>query len=136
MTEPIPKSPSALSGLRVLVVDDDPFILYRMSKFMSGSGIAVETLTDADAAVARFQDDPAAFDVVFMDMRFPQGDIGFDRARVIAGLTSDVPPFLIGMTGYGSDFVTGRTDKIGLDAVLEKPPSQDAVLAVLARRKG
>ena len=136
MTESIPNSQSALAGLRILVVDDDPFILYRMSKFMSGSGIAVETLTDADAAVARFKDDPAAFDVVFMDMRFPQGDIGFDRARDIAGLTGDNPPFLIGMTGYGSDFVAGETERQGLDGLLEKPPTDEMVLTVLARRGG
>jgi DNA-binding NtrC family response regulator len=65
-------NPSAATGLRVLLVDDDPEFAGAMVDWLAGSGHLAETVTAAEAGLVRIQEE--AFDVVVVDLGLPDMD--------------------------------------------------------------
>lgn len=57
---------------RILIVDDEPSLLFLMEQFLSRLGYAVETFLAAAPALERFQSDPAAYALVIADISLPE----------------------------------------------------------------
>ena len=103
----LPKNDN-LTGLRVLVVDDDPLVLNGMGGILASWGCHV-SLADSSQAV-RDKYTESEFDLVICDYRLPDGN-GLDVAERIEELCEDPPPFIL---------VSGDTAPEILQAVNER----------------
>ncbi|MBV7378962.1 ATP-binding protein [Maritimibacter dapengensis] len=107
--------PADLSGLRILVVEDDPQFGDVLPASLADVGADVAAFTNAEDALASF--DPAAVDVLLTDVRLPGGMDGMTFAKHIRARAPDLP--ILFLTGYTEEGTTTRDDVGGI--VLRKP---------------
>jgi DNA-binding response OmpR family regulator len=105
-------------ALRILVVDDDADFADSLAWLLRHKGHEAHTANNALDAVATIVARP--FDVIFLDVRLP-GLTGHDLARWVRGHEDAHPPYLIAVTGYGSDADRRAAAEIGIDQFLLKP---------------
>lgn len=103
----------APSGLRVLVVDDDPRVREVTTEYLVGDGNDVETAGDGVEALQIYS--TGTFDLVITDWAMPEMN-GDELALAIKERTPGAR--IIMLTGFGS--VMGRAPD-GVDAVVSKP---------------
>ncbi len=106
----------ARTSLRVLVVDDEPFMLQAWRKILEVHGCELETLSEplqAMAAVERFRPD-----VAVLDIRMP-GMSGLDLLREIKG--RGLPVEVVMMTAYATVETAVEAVKAGAFDYLTKP---------------
>lgn len=101
---------------RLLVVDDNPYVLKLVCKMLSVLGFQTSAAEDGLAALERFEGD--AFDLVLTDLKMPRMD-GWDLARQIKSLAPEVP--VIALTGESETEVMERLMGSGVDHALFKP---------------
>lgn len=106
------------SALRILIVDDDADFADSLAWLLRHKGHEVHTAGNGLDAVAAFV--ARAFDVIFLDVRLP-GLTGHDLARWVRGHEGERPPYLIAVTGHGSDADRRAAVEIGIDVFLLKP---------------
>ncbi len=82
---------------RILIVDDEESLRFSLSRALTKSGYAVETVADAKAAIDRLAQAP--FDVVLTDLVMPHGS-GLDVLAAVHELDRDCVVLL--MTAHGS----------------------------------
>jgi CheY-like chemotaxis protein len=97
-------------SLRVLVVDDEPFVAQTLRAFLEDEGMRVQVEPSGEAAVAAVRSG-AAFDACIMDLRLPGMD-GDVAARELHRLCPDLR-FLI-HTGSADYVVPGALRAIGI----------------------
>jgi two-component system NtrC family response regulator len=108
---------------RILVVDDEPAQRGLVAGFLVRRGFAVAEAAAADAALARFRQEP--FDLVLTDQRMPGGS-GLD---VLAGVRAISPETaVIIMTAYGTIETAVGAIKGGAADYLAKPLNLDELL--------
>ena len=127
--DPIPTRPAARSALHILVVDDDHDFADSLAWLLRYKGHAVHTAGNGLDAVTAFVNEP--FDVIFLDVRLP-GLTGHDLARWVRG-HEEKPPYLIAVTGWGSDADRQTAADIGIDRFLLKPLDPACLDDLLAR---
>jgi EAL domain-containing protein (putative c-di-GMP-specific phosphodiesterase class I) len=124
--EPAPRplrTRHALSGARILVVDDSPAHRALLRSILELEGAAVHDAGTVDAAVQAFEDlEP---DLVLLDVRLPDGS-GFDVLRHIRR-TSDAPALFVTAAAAVSDRVRGIDH--GADDYMLKPFSPEELVA-------
>lgn len=93
-------APAPGSAGRVLVVDDEPLVRRTARRLLEKAGYAVVEASDGAEALERFRADPAAIDVVLLDLSMPRmsGDEAFAALRQVRG---DVAVVL--SSGYAPD---------------------------------
>ena len=102
----------------ILVVEDDPAVAQALSLLLSCLRHQVETVGDAERAIARY-DDGRRFDLVITDFAMPGID-GLELARLIKERTPQKPVVLV--TGYlESVYGTEKARLQHIDAMLGKP---------------
>lgn len=104
----------------VLIVDDDPWMRRSMTRYLAAEGIDVQSARDPEAAFALWSEDETRFSLVFMDIRFPEGELGFDAARRIKEASRE-PPVIIGMTSFDTGGRKDEADAAGMQEVMVKP---------------
>ncbi len=112
----------------VLIIDDDPGIRESISHVVQWLGhraISSSTLQEALRRIASEE-----FDMVFLDVRLPDGD-GLEFLPRIQAASSS--PEVIIMTGYGDPDGAELAMKHGAWEYIEKPSSVDAILSSLYR---
>jgi EAL domain-containing protein (putative c-di-GMP-specific phosphodiesterase class I)/CheY-like chemotaxis protein len=124
----------ALSGARILVVDDSPAHRLLIRSVFELEGAAVHDAATCAAALQAFQDvEP---DLILLDVRLPDGT-GFDVLEHIRR-TSDAPALFVTAASAVSDRVAGFDH--GADDYVLKPFSPDELVArvdaALRRRLG
>ena len=120
--DPVSQQPS-LSGLRILVVEDNPFnqriALLLLAKFGCSATIAVNG-REAIATLAH-----RSFDLVLMDLQMPGMD-GFQATAAIrsaeAGTTRRLP--IVAMTAHAMNEDRVRCLEAGMDGYISKPIHQ------------
>ncbi|PSQ96885.1 MAG: hybrid sensor histidine kinase/response regulator [Bacteroidetes bacterium SW_9_63_38] len=113
------------SGERVLVVDDEDFILETAREALFDAGYRVHTASGAEAALTVVGEQ--AVDVVVTDLRMPEMD-GFDLIRTLRAQHPNLP--IVAASGVAD----GRTDEAldaGADAFLAKPFSAETLQSTL-----
>ena len=126
-----PRPAPALTGVRVLVVDDDEATRYVWSKYLGAAEALVTAVADGQHALHALRD--ASIDVIVVDLVLPDMD-GFeflDRARK----QSATAP-AIAFTAYDED---GRGDQalsLGFAAYFVKPVAPSTLIQEIARLIG
>jgi len=112
-------APSAPTGKeKILFVDDEAAIVTMSRVRLAELGYTVEAVSDPLEALAVFQRDPDAFDLIITDMAMPKMD-GDKLIRRILGMRNDIPIILC--TGYSDKVDLKSAGAIGATAYLEKP---------------
>lgn len=118
-----------LRGRRILVVDDEPYILkILVFKLRTAGLVPVEAASGEDALRAALTDPP---DAVLLDVSLSPGPSGFDVLRRLKEepRTSGVPVILLTARSHPDERATGL--RLGAARFLTKPFSTTALLAEL-----
>ncbi|WP_028567172.1 hybrid sensor histidine kinase/response regulator [Salisaeta longa] len=125
---PAPEALRAGQGERILVVDDEAFILDTAKQTLEDAGYAVETAGSGTAALERLDaTGPDRFDALITDLRMPGMD-GFELIRAARERSADLP--IIAASGLAD----GRTDQAldaGAQTFLAKPFTAEKLQAAL-----
>jgi CheY-like chemotaxis protein/two-component sensor histidine kinase len=128
-----PPSPVLVSGaappLRILLVDDEAEVRHALAEMLSAQGHAVVTAASGDEAMARVEADPA-FELVLTDLVMP-GMTGRDLATAVKARRPRLPVGII--TGWGETDEIEVATREGVDFVIEKPVSLEALNEAVAR---
>lgn len=120
-------------GRRIMLVDDDRFVLGTLSTGLAARGYAVESFDDAAAAIEAYVQSPP--DLAILDLRL-SGSSGTDVARAM--LQHKHRPILM-LSAYDDQSLVREAISIGVSGYLVKPievsqvvPSIEATLARFA----
>jgi DNA-binding NtrC family response regulator len=102
---------------RVLLVDDEPAVLFAFRKIMETSGAGVDTAETREAAECLLAAN--TYDIIFSDMRLSHDERegGVELAKSVKS-TSPGTKFVL-MTAYGTADVELRASEAGVDMYLE-----------------
>ncbi len=103
---------------RILMVDDEAFIVEFGRQGLERLGYRVEGCTSSREALERFRQQPQRYDLVITDMTMPKMT-GDQLAREIFKLRKGMPVILC--TGYSSLIDGPQAEKMGIRALLMKP---------------
>ena len=120
-----------LSGLTLLVVEDDPDSRDILHEVLRAAGAIVSAASDVTAALAYLK--TARYDAVVSDLAMPQRD-GLDLIRSTTGPRGKLPA--IAVTGFPERY-EDIAKTLGFDAFFRKPVDFDALCVTirdLARR--
>ncbi|OQX18983.1 MAG: hypothetical protein BWK80_37425, partial [Desulfobacteraceae bacterium IS3] len=102
----------------ILLADDEVQIVPMLKMMLEKFGYSVTGFTDSVEALAAFQENPEAFDLVITDMNMP-GMTGDVLAREIKALRPDIPIILC--TGFSEQINGYSTAELGIQAFMMKP---------------
>lgn len=126
-----------VATLRILVVDDDPFVAESLVSFLSEEGHTCESVSDATSALEalniadrRALDGEAPFDLVLCDLSLP-GMEGMDLLRTIR--EHHTGTVVIILTAYGSIASAVRALRLGAADYLTKPVMDDELRLSIER---
>jgi len=125
--------PRPTQGGHVLVVDDEPAVLRTARRILERNGYRVTSAANGREALEHFARDPSSFAAVLLDLTMPVMG-GAETLLELRKLSQDVPVVLC--SGYVESQVRESFGNPAAAAVLEKPFTQDALLAVLQRVLG
>ncbi|MGQ3050821.1 MAG: ATP-binding protein [Roseateles sp.] len=117
--------------LRLLLVDDDPFVLYPLGDAMRDDGHDVSLVESGREAIELFRGELTrgrAFDVVITDLGMPYVD-GSHVAREVKALRPATR--VVMLTGWGRRMANDSGHTPFVDCLLCKPPRLDEVRAAL-----
>ncbi len=126
----------ALSGLRILIVDDDPVLLRSLHDTLEADGHAVVAANGGQEGIDKCQASLAAnqhFDIAITDLGMPYVD-GRQVAAALKGMSPSTP--VIMLTGWGQRLVAEGEIPAHVDLVLNKPPKLRELREALARCAG
>jgi CheY-like chemotaxis protein len=106
------------SGSRPLLVDDEAAIVQIAKEFLQGLGYRVTAFTSGPRALAEFQAQPQAFDLLITDLTMPLLT-GLDLAEAALKLRPDLLVLLT--TGYNEANISAKAQEIGILQCLLKP---------------
>ncbi len=119
------KRPVKESGIRVLLVEDNPISLLMTREFLKEHGHEATVAENGQEALDLL--DKGEFDVVLMDMRLPILDGAEAARRIRSGETAsprDIP--IIALTAYTGNDEQKIIQETGVDALFNKPiPFED-----------
>jgi CheY-like chemotaxis protein len=116
-----------VTGLRVLLIDDDEHVREVMAGLLRQAGHHVETAVDAMAGLKACEG--TRFDCVLTDYTMP-GMSGFAVSRLLKNKNPDV--FVILLTGSDAPTEAGLYRAAGVDRLLLKPCGREEILAAVA----
>ena len=119
-----------LSGLHVLVVDDNEINLLIAREMLESAGATVDTAEDGQQAVERLR--VQRFDLVLMDMQMPVMD-GLEATRRIREMPGGGSLPVLAMTANAMAADRERCLQAGMDEVLTKPIDPDLLVDTVAQ---
>ncbi|MBL8695455.1 MAG: PAS domain-containing protein [Planctomycetes bacterium] len=126
---PIPAMLQALgAGERILVIDDQSFLVDVAGAMLRRLGYRPELFTDPRRALAAFRSAPDSFQLVMTDYSMP-AMTGLELAGAIRDARRDVPIVL--MSGFDATLDESRAALQGVREVLRKPFTPDQVGVLL-----
>jgi two-component system sensor histidine kinase/response regulator len=126
-----PIAAPALTGSRILLVDDNDFNREVGRELVGLTGAVVDTVDDGAQAVAAVA--AGSYDLVLMDLQMPVMD-GYTAARIIRESRPALP--VIALTAHAMIEEKARVLAAGMNDIVTKPILPEALYAVLARFLG
>lgn len=120
-----------MSGLRVLLVDDEGELVYTMAERLSIRGYNVDAVTDGAEALERVASN--TYDVAVVDVKMP-GISGLVVLKVIKRDSPSTPVILL--TGHGSPEEGEEGMKQGAYAYLFKPVDIEDLIRTMVEAAG
>ncbi|MCB1137981.1 MAG: PAS domain S-box protein [Leptospiraceae bacterium] len=118
-----------LSGMKVLVVEDDPDIRKIVEIYLRRAGIAPDTLADGKSALKRLMEEQK-YDCVLMDIQMPE----MDGKTVLANLrNAGYTGTVIAMTAHALSSEVTAILEAGFDEYLPKPINRQSLYECLQR---
>jgi DNA-binding response OmpR family regulator/signal transduction histidine kinase len=124
--------PDAIEALKVLLVDDDSFVLEVMQATLESEGHVVIAASGGSEALELFKsalESPEPIDVVITDLGMPNMN-GVEVARALKALSDSIPIILL--SGWGRRIVADEDKSAHFDFTLSKPPRLPELRAALA----
>ena len=120
-----------LNGLKVLVVDDEPYILKILSFKLRSSGFVPFEATGSEEALRIVREEHP--DLVLLDVSLPHGLSGFDLCRILREnpATSRTPIVMLTARNLPSEKALGL--QLGASAYITKPFSTRTLIEELQR---
>ncbi|MFQ5344277.1 MAG: response regulator transcription factor [Anaerolineae bacterium] len=116
-----------MSNEKILVVDDEPFILRTLTFVLKKQGYQIATAVNGEEALAQIRAlEPR---LVFVDAMMPKKD-GYQVAQEVredAGLSRQ--PYIIMLTARGQEADREKAERVGIDDFMTKPFSPSKVVA-------
>jgi two-component system sensor histidine kinase/response regulator len=131
---PLPESASALSGLRLLIVDNNPASCTILERHAGVAGMISASADCGERALATLQaaaNRGAPYDVVLIDQKMP-GMGGAELADAIRGGTAYGAPLLVMMTSQTARELGATTPHAGIAACINKPVRRAELYRCLA----
>ena len=130
--------PDNISGMRVLLVEDNAINCEIVEYILKDAGAEVVTANDGKAAVDVFAaSEPGEFDCVLMDLMMPVMS-GYEASRVIRGLdradAATVPIIALSANAFDEDIALAKD--AGMNAHLAKPVNIHKMFQVMSRLSG
>ncbi len=122
--------PQALTGLRVLLAEDNPINALLARTLLTRAGCVVSSAQDGEEAVAAAG--AGVFDLILLDIRMPRLD-GFEaaeRIRAGSGPSSRAP--IVALTADAGEEERVHAARAGMDDFITKPIDAARLLAVAA----
>lgn len=114
-----------MAGQRILIVDDEPFILRSLLFILKREGYEVLTATDGEEALTKARE--AQPQIVFLDVMMPRRD-GFEVCRSLKSEPELSQPYVILLTAKGQSKDREKGAQVGADEYITKPFSPSMVL--------
>ncbi len=108
----------------IFFIDDDLQIANTSSRILERLGYRVTSSTSSTHALEVFQSNPDAFDLIITDMTMPEMT-GDRLAMAVKKIRFDIPVILC--TGFNEKINFHSENSLGIDAVLMKPTSENAL---------
>jgi signal transduction histidine kinase/ActR/RegA family two-component response regulator len=118
------------AGERILLVDDEAALLEMMAVLLRRLGYRPTQFSNPHQALAAFEADPAAYDLVLTDEAMP-GLPGTALARGVRNARPDIPVLMI--TGRAEEPMIRAASEAGVAEVLLKPIESRELAAAIAR---
>ncbi len=118
------------SGKRILVVDDEKYLVELMREILESHGFSVVSANRPSEALHILREETipvSSFDLILLDLMLPEQD-GISTAKIIRGerRLRDIP--IIILTGMGTDLEEQRARQAGVNGFLRKPVSRILLL--------
>ncbi|MDF1764103.1 MAG: hybrid sensor histidine kinase/response regulator [Oleibacter sp.] len=110
---------ASLSGVRVLVIEDDSMVLSSTEKLLMSWGVSVKGATDIDTAINLTQDDPKWLDIIISDYRLAKNENGSQAIKMVCATAQRTIPGLI-ITGDTAPECLKELSESGFE-VIHKP---------------
>ncbi|MHB8813670.1 MAG: response regulator [Steroidobacteraceae bacterium] len=104
---------------RVLYVDDEPTLVFLITRALEKLGIASQGFASADEALAAFQRQPYAFTLVLTDFAMPGGMSGLELAQAVLAVRPDTAVVIA--SGHIDPADARRAADLGVRTVIHKP---------------
>ena len=129
------KSPAALAGKRILLVDDVEINRIIVIEQLSNLGLRMDEAADGTEAVAMFARSPVNFyDLIFMDLQMPRMD-GYAAAKAIRAMdrpdARSVPIIALTANAFKEDVDLVLAN--GMNGHLAKPLENDKLMEMLEK---
>lgn len=108
------------SGVRILVVEDNPANQLVAEAMLRNMGCFPMVAPDGQSALAMIQDANNVFDLVFMDCMLPDMS-GFEVTRQLRSMEQGARVPVIALTAHSRETVQVEAGEAGMDDVLTKP---------------
>jgi PAS domain S-box-containing protein len=117
-----PAAPEAVSGARILVMDDDAAVRMVMVRVLEWAGHVAVGVSDGRAALKEYRsalDTGAPFDLAIMDLTIQGGEGGVETLARMREIDPAVHAIVV--SGYSSDHVLSEYASFGFQARISKP---------------
>ena len=122
----------ALTGCRVLVVEDNPINQQVLRELLEQVGVSVTVAADGREAQAAVASEESRFDVVLMDLQMPDLD-GYEATLLLRKQWSGDRLPIIALTAHAAREERERCLNVGMNDHLIKPVKPDRLYACLFR---
>lgn len=110
---------------RILVVDDEPFILRSLLFILKKEGYQLTSATDGEEALAQIAREKP--DLVFLDVMMPKKD-GYEVCRILKSDPALADIYVILLTAKGQSKDREKGIDVGADEYITKPFSPSMVV--------
>ena len=127
MPSPIRLERDGTSRGNIMLVDDQPDMLFTYRSFLEGQGFKVHTFTDPTVALRQFaKEDTSKYDLVVMDIRMPQLN-GLQLYQRLRAINSTVRILFVTALDAADELISLLPD-VASNQVIMKPVSRDRFL--------
>ncbi|RME46510.1 MAG: response regulator [Chloroflexi bacterium] len=116
-----------MSNSKILVVDDEPFILRTLTFVLKKEGYDIATAVNGEEALAQIRASEPS--LVFVDAMMPKKD-GYQVAQEVRDdPTLKRQPYIIMLTARGQESDREKAERVGINEFMTKPFSPSKVAA-------